>query len=83
LGKELEAITARREHSAVGVVARRGRRHSSTVGSEVLNMPGRGVGCRATRRVSERTMEHHFERTYLAFRSWFLFQVAQRDLVRD
>ncbi len=27
-----------------------------------------------------RLMEHHFERTYLAFRSWFLFQVAQRHL---
>jgi len=26
--------------------------------------------------------EYHFERTYLAFRSWFLFQVAQRQVVR-
>src|SRR6266516_6046072 len=32
-----------------------------------------GSGRRATRRVSEWTMEHPFERTYLAFRSWFLF----------
>lgn len=37
----------------------------------------------ATRRVSERTMEHRFERTYLAFRSWVLFQVALRQVVRD
>src|SRR6266496_1786894 len=36
--------------------------------------PRHGVGRRATRRVCGWIMEHHFERTYLAFRSWFCFR---------
>src|SRR5437867_8907854 len=35
--------------------------------------PGRGAVRRVIRRVHGSRWEYHFERTYLAFRSWFLF----------
>src|SRR5436190_17824467 len=35
--------------------------------------PGREVARRAIRRVHGWKRDYHFERTYLAFRSWFLF----------